>query len=60
MFIKAQFRCAAVTPGAVGIVVNNAQRATPPPRAAAFVWGMGVFRSPSLPFGRWKSGQPQR
>ena len=42
---------------AVGIVVTSGAHAERPPRAVAFVWGKQLCPTPSLPFGRWKSGE---
>jgi hypothetical protein len=55
MLIKDQIRSAIDAPDAIGIVVKNPQPKVLPSRAAAFVWGAGVFSAPSLPFGRWKT-----
>jgi hypothetical protein len=41
---------------AVGIVVQSGPHQERRPRVVAFVWGGKVRPTPSLPYGRWKSG----
>ncbi len=50
--------CPAPTREPVGIVVREGEGSASrtPPRAVAFIWGGEVLPTPSLPFGRWKTG----
>ncbi|HEX2091375.1 MAG TPA: hypothetical protein VHG28_03195 [Longimicrobiaceae bacterium] len=41
----------------VGIVVQDGAPGRRRPRAIAFVWGPEAAPVPSLPFGRWKTGE---
>jgi hypothetical protein len=38
------------------VIAQGLAPAVPQPRIAAFIWGGKVRPTPTLPYGRWKSG----